>query len=240
MTNLLGRTEYLQAMKEVFRRKEISASESEIKQAVEGWWSYLDRKMQVDPRLAGGIIPRIIDYPSLEPQESGRTIKLSLVDKIAPELSGLAYIVGSVKYPHIYIEGTKSPDIVVKFSELYVNASEEKPIFRADSHNKFPRYLKNNGISPNRFLLHITSDNEKRLGKRIAIYDGMRIADLVFLTNTNNAIRVYTLQGAWHSLYLPSLKRALPLPKIETVGQATRSEINIIKMGFEHALSALG
>lgn len=225
-------------MKEIFKQKEMPAAEGEVGGAVEGWWRYLDRKMQVHPHLAKGIVPRLIHDEGLH-SESSRTVKFSLVDTIAPELADLAYIVGPVERPHIYIEGTRSPDIVVKFGEIYSNTPKEELILRADSHNKFPTYLKNSGIAPDRFQLHITSDNEMWTGNMLRYHD-TPVIDLVFLTDTDNVMRAYTLQGGWHSLYLGTLKRALHMEKNKKIRQATRNEIEIVKTGFSKALSALG
>lgn len=225
-------------MKERFRQKEIPATEADIEQAVEGWWGYLDRKMQVHPHLAKGIVPRLVHDQGLH-SESSRTVKFSLVDTMAPELADLAYIVGPVEHPHIYIEGTRSPDIVVKFSEIYSNTPKERLIFRADSHNKFPTYLKNSGMASDRFLLHITSDNEMWTGSILRHHD-IPVIDLVFLTDRDNVMRAYALQGGWHSLHLGTLKRALYMGKNKKIRQATRNEIEIVKTGFSKALSALG
>lgn len=228
-------------MSEILRKREITASETEIKQAVEGWWAYLDRKIQVHPHLAKGIIPRLVDDEGLHSEET-RTVKFSLVDAMAPELSGFGKLVNA-KTPHVYVEGTRDSNTVVRLNEIvFRDTSKEKPIFTVDRKYIFPIYLWHTynleGVSLNRFLLYLYAANDlDQYGKA---YESTTAREMVFFTTEDERMHAYDLKGGWRAFRLikPWLNRYID--KSVSITPATQTQIAIVQEGFRDAILKLG
>lgn len=221
-------------MKEVFKQKEIPATESEIKKTVDGWWEYLDRKMKVHRHLSRGITPGLVADGS----EGAKAIKFSLAENIAPELAGFGRLVNA-KTPHVYVEGIRDPDLDVPFNELYLSESlQPKKVFTADQNNKLPGYLAARGIQPDRFLLYIYTTNDIEQIDRL--YRSVILRELVFFTSKDSKLNALDLKSGWRGIY-PQVKGPLWLERSKSLGirPATHSQIAITQEGFRGAISQL-
>ena len=224
-------------MKEIFKQKEIPASESEIKQAVEGWWDYLERKMQVHPHLARGIVPRLVFDEGLH-SEATRTVQFSLVDTMAPELSDFGKLVNA-KIPHVYVEGTRTPDVAVRLEELYFDDTN-KQVFSTDRNNLLRYYLFGFeafvGIHdlqiPKKFLLYIYTADD--IGKHGRVYENVTVEKLVFFSREDDTMGAFDLSGGWREFHFnPRLN--MYANKHVDIKPATQSQIRIIQDSFENA-----
>lgn len=226
-------------MKEVFRQKEISASESEIRHAVEGWWEYLDIKKKVHPHLAKGIVPRLVHDEGLHSEET-RTVKFSLVDTMAPELSGLGKLVNA-KEPHVYVEGTRDSNTVVRLNEIvFRDTSRKERVFKVDRKHIFPVYLWHTyilgrGIQLNRFLLYLYAAND--LDQYGNVYESPTAREMVFFTTEDEKMHAYDLKGGWRAFHKGRLNKYMD--KSERIKPATQRQIAIVQESFRDAIQKL-
>jgi len=219
-------------MREIFGQKELPATELEIRKAVEDWWNYLGQKVKVHPHLAKGIVPRLVDEGGLQ-SEATRTVKFSLVDTMAPELSGLGRLVNA-KEPHVYVEGIRNSDIVVEFEEMYPNLFEET--FFKPGNKKLPRYLAETGIQPDRFYLHIyTADDIGNYGR---VYENVTVRKLVFLNGKDGKMSAIDIGSGWRRIGIGTTAN-ISIDKVIGINTATQSQIEIIQKSFRDAISQL-
>lgn len=218
------------------------AEETELQQALNGWWHYLDTKFAVAPDARRGVTPRLIpDYGV--PESQSRTVKFSLVPEVAPELESLSQLV-STKYPHVYVEGTRMPDTYVGFDELYQYGNQP---FSTDQRYTLYQQVHEFMTDP-RFLLWIYSTNDfDNLEKNIAATD---IHELVFLRD-HDQLYGFSLQGGFNDIRIRQIEYAYRLPpKIRglfhhsfprslQIEPITREEITIVQDGFSSASQKL-
>jgi len=201
----------------------------------------LQRKLEVNSRLAGGIYPKIVDDGPNVPLENTRTIKLSLVSSIAPELKELGRLTNA-SIAHVYVEGIRTPHTIVLFRELY--ESPYRPVMdNFDPQNSLPQYFKTQGIEIKDFLLWVYSANDlDQIGK---VLENIDIAEVMFLRSTDGKLVAYTIRSGWQT-FKPLRRNYQIHPAIRDffhfirrkptkITPTTREEIEVISRGFKNA-----
>lgn len=219
-------------MRERSRHIEIPATETEIRQAVEGWWTYLDQKMKVHPHLREGT--HIVYYKDL-PVVEQPTVNLSLVGTI-PELAGLRKL-ANAKEPHMFVEGARNPNIIVEFDELYFQKFGR--FFGMERDKKLLGSWVQRGIVPDRFLLYVYATNDMDVYGRI--YQNATERELVFFTSKDDKINAYDLKSGWRSINPFRGGRTLGFERKRalTARPVNQSQIEIVQESFRDAMSQL-
>lgn len=191
--------------------QDVEASEADIEQALEMWWIYLETKLQKRPDLVEGISHSVIDE---DQNPESKTVNLSLVDKIAPELSGLGQLTPATS-PHVYVEGIRSKDKHVGFDEVRLGEWSSLP-----AQDAFRQFLESHRIAPSSFLLSVYSaDDFDHWNDR----DSMTVVDIFFVKD---------VQGKLHAMRLKGLAN----PEVRAT---TTAEMSLIRSSFENAAKSL-
>ena len=203
----------------------MQASRVEIQGALNAWYDYLAKKLQANPDISHGISPKLIN--------GDRTIRLSLVDIIAPELDGLGRLVDA-KSPQAYVEGARSPEIYIQFQGIYYHEKHpvtHKPLpFTSDPENELSSYLGYQGIVPYNFLLHIYSSNDlDDYGK----FRNLKRKDLVFFIDNYNSPTCLSLD------YFSVSSGRFSIIRKTSISRAESTDLWIVRESFKHASSKL-
>ncbi len=229
-------------MREFLRRAhEQPAEKEDVALAVAMWSEYVGVKLSQRPGFQGISGPKLVVHPD-DSEEMPQTLKLSLVEVMAPELSGLGELV-QAQSPHVYVEGATSSVGV----PIAPDPGGRKPEMRLDS--AFGTYAWKHMIKPDTFLLHVYSAND--LDEYGGTYEYMRELELLIVASGERNLYALTLEKNTrqfnpnplreHYKFSPRIRNALNGHGIirTSVRPSSLSEIAIVTNGLRFVTGAL-
>lgn len=208
-----------------------------VRTALESWWTYLDIKLpKIDPALS--LESRLVDD-----SYSDKTIWFSLVENIAPELRGLGRLVNA-RRPHVYVHGTRSPEYDIPFKSLYTG-HRSASTFPYDPENKFPLFLAKEGISPDSFVLNITSSNDIDSHTADRLFGDIKQKEILFFKDSEGREHAFTIFGGEYIFkpipgsFLYKCGLDFRMDKKLRIYPTTDSDLVIVSDSFRQALADL-